>query len=484
MISAEAVPFAKSGGLADAVTSLSLSLADLGHDVRILMPRYYSVDRKDLNLVTEGMKIQMGNNSEIVNIYQTYLTCKKKVPVYFADDEGLFGRLGIYGDNPASSYADNPYRFSLLSHTAFEFCIKKQWIPDIIHCHDWSSCLALTLLKNIYRFQKPFEKTKGILTIHNMGYQGDFSTDKFSDLGIDWGFFYKAGFEHNYRINFLKAGIVSADKITTVSQRYAQEIQSSEGGFGLESVIKYRSQDLCGIVNGIDVDAWNPQLDKKIPFNFSISDLSGKAKCKEELQKRMGLPVDNNVPVIGIISRLVQQKGISELFAPNYGCMYGLCKKANVQVVVLGSGEKWCESELQILSKELPNFKCFIGYDEDLSHLIESGSDIFLMPSRYEPCGLNQLYSMRYGTLPVVRNTGGLADTVQNYDAVNKTGSGFVCNDATPDAVFGTTMWAIETYYEHKDDFKMLQQNAMSKDFSWINSANQYVKVYQSALEN
>jgi starch synthase len=482
MVSAEAVPFAKTGGLADAVSAMAIALSRLGHDVRIVLPRYYRIDRRKLTHVPGPLGIGAGQSEAWAGLYKTEMPGCPEVTVYFIDHEQAFGRDGIYGTKSETDFHDNPYRFALLCHGAFQICRKFGWYPDIMHAHDWSAGLIPVVLRHIVR-NGPFENTAGVLTIHNLGYQGQYSKESFSALGIDWGLYYGAGLEHNGGINLLQGGISSADMITTVSPTYAREIQTIEGGFGMDGLLRVRSDVVRGILNGADLKEWSPKTDKLIPANFDEKTLSNKAVCKAELQRKMGLAVKPDVPVIGIITRLVDQKGIAEVFAPSYGCMYRMCTQLDVQFAVLGSGEKWCEDEIRILQSKLPNMRAFIGYDESLSHLIEAGSDFFLMPSRYEPCGLNQMYSLLYGTLPIVRRTGGLADTVENYNEHTGEGTGFIFDSLTPDAVFNTTGWAVYAYYNKKDHIQKMQERGMKKDFTWKHSAEAYVKVYKEALD-
>ena len=481
MVSAEAVPYAKTGGLADMVSALAIQLANMGHDVKIVIPRYYKIDRKKMEQLPGPMAIAAGSVETWSAVYTTKMPGCDKLPVYFIDHEQCFGRDGIYGVPGETDFHDNPYRFAVLCHGAFQLCRKLQWFPDIIHAHDWSSCLAPVLLKFICRYSG-FEQTASVLTIHNQGYQGQYGKDKYPALGIDWGLYYGAGFEHNGGINFLQAGVSSADMITTVSPTYAHEIQTREGGFGMDGLLRVRSDVVKGILNGADVEQWNPETDKRLPFKYSIKDMSGKAKCKQRLQEQMGLEQDPDIPIFGIVTRLVDQKGIGELFGPMHGAMYHICRNMKVQVVVLGSGEKWCENEIASLQYQLPNFKAYIGYSEDLSHLIEAGSDFFLMPSRYEPCGLNQIYSMLYGTLPIVRRTGGLADTVQNYNQDTGEGTGFVFDQLDPSAIYNTVGWATWAYYNRKGDIMKMQNRGMRQNFGWDIAAHKYLDVYKEAL--
>ena len=481
MVSAEAVPFAKTGGLADMVSALAIQLSKMGHDVKIVMPRYYKIDRAKLQKLEGPMAISAGIQETWSAVYTTAMPGCESLKVYFIDHEACFGRDGVYGVAGETDFHDNPYRFAVLCHGAFQLCRKLGWFPDIIHAHDWSACLAPVLLKHVCRYCG-FEKTASVLTIHNLGYQGQYSKDSFPALGIDWGLFYGASFEHNGGINFLQAGISSSDMITTVSPTYAREIQTPEGGFGMDGLLRERSAVVRGILNGADLTQWNPATDKKIPFRYSAKDMSGKAKCKAELKKKMGLPVREDVPVIVIVTRLAEQKGVAEIFAPGYGSMYDMCTKMDVQFAVLGSGESWCENEINVLQSKLPNMRAYIGYDDALSHLIEAGSDFFLMPSKYEPCGLNQIYSMLYGTLPIVRRTGGLADTVANYNENNADGKGFVFDNLTPRAVFDTVGWAVWAYYNKKQDIRKMQLRGMDTTFSWDAAANGYLEVYKEAL--
>ncbi|QTQ11858.1 glycogen synthase GlgA [Treponema parvum] len=481
MVSAEAVPFAKTGGLADAVSALSITLSSLGHDVKIVIPRYYAIDRSKMTKIEGPMAVKAGTAETWTAVYTAPMPGCKTLPVYFIDHEQCFGRDAVYGSKAEPDFHDNTYRFSLLCHGAFQLCRKLNWYPDIIHAHDWSAGIAPVILKHLCR-NDGFPKTASVFTIHNMGYQGVYSKEKFPDLGLPWDLYYGANYENHGAINIMQAAIASSDMITTVSPTYAHEIQTSEGGFGLDGLLRVRSDVVRGIVNGVDNETWNPKIDKYLPANYSVESLKNKAVCKAHLQKTMGLDVNPNVPVIGMITRLADQKGIGALFGPTYGCMYDICKKMEVQVVLLGSGEKWCEDEILSLQSRLPNFKATIGYKEELSHLIEAGSDFFLMPSKYEPCGLNQMYSLLYGTLPIVHKVGGLADTVSNYNEHTGEGTGFMFDYLSPGSIFDTTGWAVFAYYNKKDHIKAMQKRAMKSSFGWNISADKYLEVYKEAL--
>ncbi|MDR1839310.1 MAG: glycogen synthase [Treponema sp.] len=490
MVSSEAVPYAKTGGLADMVSALSISLAKLGHDVKIVMPRYYNVDRSSLKLLPNAMGTPMGGGIEEWSaVYTANMpgTDKKNpVKVYFIDHEIFFGRDGIYGSPTETDFIDNPRRFTFFSRAAFQLCRKINWYPDVLHAHDWPAAIAPVYLKYAERVAGSaggFEKTVSILTIHNLGYQGIYHKDNFDYTGLGWDVFYKAGFEDWGMLNMLKAGLYSSDKLNTVSPNYAEETKTHAHGFRLDGVLRYRSGDYCGILNGIDTEVWNPEKDKYIPASYSAKNMEGKAKAKEALQKEFELARNANVPVIGMVTRLTEQKGVGELFGPTYGSAWSICRDMDLQFVLLGSGEHWCESEVSGLSSRLSNFKAKIGYSEKLSHLVEAGSDFFLMPSRYEPCGLNQMYSLIYGTLPIVRSTGGLKDTVENFNEKTGAGTGFMFDQLNPSSIYNTVGWAVWAYYNKPKDIEEMRKRGMSQDFTWESSAKKYIEMYEKTLK-
>ncbi len=480
MISSEAVPFAKSGGLGDAVSALAVALSRLGHDVRLLMPRYYFIAREKLETLDDPLGVPLGSAELWTKVYKSRLP-NSEVPVYFLDHEAYFGRMGIYGHSSQQEYQDNPERFALLSRASFQLCRMLEWIPDVMHAHDWPSSLVPVYLKTMER-QAGFGNTASVLTIHNLGYQGVYPKSHFSFFGLDWTLFHGAGFEFHDNINLLKAGLTSADCLTTVSPTYAREIQTPSFGFGMDGLLRHRSRDLVGILNGIDTMVWNPEVDTYIPFKYSKSDLEGKARCKRALQERFGLPKDESMPIIGMVARLTEQKGIAEMFGPGQGAIPSVCSTMDVQFAIVGSGDAWCEDELRSLSQRFRNFRAKIGYDEELAHLIEAGSDFFLMPSRYEPCGLNQMYSLRYGTLPIVHRTGGLADTVENYVQETGDGTGFMFDDLTPRSLFNTVGWAVWAWYNRPEHIDLMKTKAMTREFSWERSASEYTALYGRAV--
>lgn len=480
MVTSEAAPFAKIGGLGDAVSALSRALERAGHDVRLVLPRYYFIDKSKLEAMGAPVGVPHGTGEAWTALYHTTLP-GSSVPVYLVDYEKYFGRDGVYGTKAEPDFRDNPERFALLSRAAFQVCRSLSWFPDIMHAHDWPTGLVPVYLRSLERGGE-FSRTASVISIHNLGYQGIYGKEAFPRLGLPWELFHGAGFEHYDRINLLKAGISSADCLSTVSPSYAREIQTPALGAGLDGLLRARSSDLVGILNGVDLEDWDPARDPLIPANFSANDLSGKAACKRELQKAFDLQVDPQVPVIGMVARLTDQKGIAELFGPNYGSIHKICNEMAIQFAVVGSGEKWCEAELLSLQSRLSNFRVRSGYDESLAHLVEAGSDFYMMPSRYEPCGLNQMYSLRYGTLPIVHRTGGLADTVENYNQDTGSGTGFAFDNLTPRSIFDTTGWAVWAWYNKPGHIAAMRRRGMEKDFSWERPAAEYAKLYERAL--
>jgi starch synthase len=484
MAVSEAIPFAKTGGLADAVSSLSLALAKLGNDVKIIMPRYWRIDRAKLIPLEGEMGVKMGGIEEWCKVYKTIMpgsSKKNPVEVFFIDHEIFFGRDGLYSNISNEDYIDNPRRFTFFSRAVFQFCDKIDWYPDVLHAHDWPTALVPVYLKYGLR-DGPFASTVSVLTIHNLGYQGIYHKDNFHYTGLGWNVFYEGGFEDWGMMNMLKAGIYAADRLNTVSETYCEETKTQAHGFRLDGPLRCRSADYRGILNGIDGTVWNPAADKLLPKPYSVTDMGGKALAKEALQKHFGFKVEPKTPVIGMVTRLTEQKGIGELFGPCYGSVFSICRDMNLQFVIIGTGEMWCEREISGLSERLPNFRAKIGYSEETGHIIEAGSDLFLMPSRYEPCGLNQMYSLIYGTLPIARYTGGLVDTIQNYDQETGKGTGFMFSDLTPQAIYNTVGWAIWTYYNKPEHIAIMQKRGMKQDFSWDLSAKKYIDMYNSGM--
>ncbi len=481
MITSEAVPFAKSGGLGEVVSSLSIELKKQGHDVRIILPRYHDIDKTKMQLLDAPLGIPIGFGEEWAGVYTANLP-GSTVPVYFLDHEGLFGRKGIYGPTPDTEFPDNAKRFTFLSRGAFQLCKLLGWVPEIMHAHDWPAALVPVYLYT-WEEQTEFKKTAGVFTIHNLGYQGIFHKQDIHYSQLRWEHFHSSGFEFHDKLNFLQAGLRNADVLTTVSPTYAQEIQSPEFGFQMDGILRHRSKDLFGILNGIDYSVWNPETDSHLPYHFNHKDLSNKMKVKQKLQKKCKLPEDPNIPIVAMITRLVDQKGMGPLLGPTYGSLYNICNDLAVQVIILGTGESWCEEELQRLQTKLPNLRAYLQFDLEKAHLIEAGSDFFLMPSKYEPCGLNQMYSLSYGTLPIVRRTGGLADTVENYNQDTGEGTGFLFDELHPKSIYNTVGWAVWTWYNMPDHITSMRVRGMKKRFSWKKSAQRYVDIYGYARD-
>ncbi len=475
-VSSEVVPFAKTGGLADVSGVLPKALKELGHNIIVVMPRYYQIDPSLLSRVDGSLGVSMGVMGELwAGVFQSRLP-HSEVPVYFIDYEQFYGRSGLYEDDN-SSYEDNDKRFIFLSKASLQLCKMIDFVPDIIHANDWHTASIPLLIKT--RYKHDFANAASVLTIHNLQHQGVFFKGGVDVLEIGWEHFNAHEFESHGSLNLLKGGIAHAEAVTTVSQRYAHEIQTPEFGFGLEEHIKAHSHKLFGILNGVDYEEWSPAVDPFIDKTFDIGDMSGKATCKSEIQKYFGLEMRDNVALIGFVGRFVEQKGIALIS----GILEALLHQ-DLQIVMLGTGEKWAEHYFSdIASRYGGKFGLHVGYSNALAHQIEAGSDMFLMPSLFEPCGLNQIYSLRYGTLPIVRATGGLDDTIENFDEEKVSGNGFKFYDATQDALYHTVMWAVGIYNNNQEAFKSVQENAMKMRFDWRSAAKSYEDVYRYALE-
>ena len=474
----EVVPFAKTGGLADVVGALPKALRALGHDVRVVMPRYYVVDRNQYKPLEGAMGVDMGRDGEAWTLVLEGVLPNSDIPVYFIEHEGYFGRSGLYDDG-YDSYQDNHERFIFFSKAVMQLSKKLHFEPDIVHANDWHTAVIPLLLNTMYAHDEHFKNTASVLTIHNLQHQGRFSKEVMEILGIGWGNFNTYELEDHDGVNLLKGGIVHADAITTVSPKYSEEIRGPAFDWGLKDVLNGHAHKLHGILNGVDYEEWNPSLDNYIPHKYDADDLSGKKVCKAELQRAFNLPV-RDVPLIGFVGRLAEQKGISLIASEIWNLMF-----LDIQIVLLGTGESWAEGFFSHVSEvHRDKFGCYIGYRNDLAHQIEAGCDFFLMPSLFEPCGLNQIYSLKYGTLPIVRATGGLDDTIENFDAKHNTGTGFKFHEATPQALYSTVFWAVDTWYNNKDAIEALIQNAMKKHFGWDDTAKVYESVYYQALEH
>jgi starch synthase len=474
----ECVPYAKTGGLADVVGALPKALKKLGHDVRVVMPRYYSVDRSKLKKLPKPLGVPMGIIGELwCGVYEGTLP-QSDVPVYFVDYELYFGRENLYNDNGGIGFMDNDNRFVFLSRAAMQLCKALNFSPNILHTHDWHTAAANLFLTTLYANDENFKQTASILTIHNMQYQGAFYAGLMNVLDVGWSHFNFREVEMDDEVNLLKAGITHATMISAVSPKYSQEIMSAEFGYGLEATMRTRSGDLWGILNGVDSDDWNPKTDKFIRKNYDADRLEGKAIVKRELQKEMGLPA-RDAPLIAIVSRLVKQKGIDVVAEAIHKLL-----AMDIQIVLLGSGEIWTHFYFGDIAAFYPKqFACRIGFDAALSHRIEAGADLFLMPSRFEPCGLNQMYSQLYGALPIVHGVGGLEDSVENFDEKTGEGTGFKFYGLNAKNLVNTVGWAVHTWYNDKPRFEAMQKRAMRLDYGWEKSAKVYEALYFEALK-
>ncbi len=476
----EVDPFAKSGGLADVIGAVPKALHNLGHDVRVVMPRYYIVDKEKYKLkpLDGSLGVPMGTLGELwATVYEGVLP-GSDVPIYFIEYDDFFGRAGLYESDDGEAYEDNDNRFIFFSKAVMQLAKKLRFTPDVIHANDWHTAAIPVLLNTTYAFDRDFEYTGSLLSIHNLQHQGKFYKGVMDVLDIGWEHFNQNELEEHDGVNLLKGGIVHADIVKAVSQKYAHEICTPEFGWGLDGLLKEKSYKLYGVLNGVDYNEWNPAVDRFIPQNFDFDSLDGKAVCKRELQKTFNLSVRSDLPLIGLVGRLVEQKGIGLLSAAIWKLL-----ELDIQIVLLGTGESWAESFFSDIASKYPDkFSCYIGYRNDLAHKIEAGSDLFLMPSLFEPCGLNQIYSLRYGTIPIVRATGGLDDTIQNYDSSDKSGTGFKFYDATADALINTVGWAVYTWYNDRDGFNNMRLNAMKQRFEWSVAAKGYEELYRRVV--
>jgi len=468
-VASEAVPFAKTGGLADVVGALPKFVRRLGNDAIVLIPRYRGV--KSRRVILPSLTIPLGSSLKFCSIHEG--SPVDEVRFFLVEYPDFYDRDELYR-HAGRDYPDNAERFALLSLAALEFAKRAPLPPDVIHCSDWQTALVPVYLKTLYRGDAFFENTKTLLTIHNLAYQGVFPRSTMARLGLPAELFNMEQLEFYGNINLLKAGIVFANKLSTVSERYSQEIRTPEFGCGLEGVLQKRAADLTGILNGVDYTQWNPEQDPWLVSNYSVKDLQGKQQCKMELLNQFGIDNSLDRPLIGIISRMADQKGFDLLQA-----VAGTMVEDGFSMVVLGTGDERYTRFFLALQERYPAYVAAkIGYDEWLAHKIEGGADLLLMPSRFEPCGLNQIYSLKYGTVPLVRATGGLDDTIQDYSD-SSTGTGFKFDEYSPEALLGTARRALEVY-RMPARWLELVRNGMQRDFSWSRSAQRYVELYQS----
>jgi starch synthase len=470
-IASEAVPFAKTGGLADVIGALPVALARLGHEVDVVMPRYRGITAGER---TGAVTVRLGGQVAEAGVWTAG---RGPVRTIFIDHPAYFDRDFLYG-TAGQDYPDNPERFAFLAVAALEWAASVPERFDVVHVHDWQAGLVPMLLQT-GRAPAALSGTPAVFTIHNLAYQGVFDASWLPRLGFGWDLMRIDSFEYWGRISYLKGGLMFSQMITTVSPRYSREIQTPEYGFGFDGIVRYRSNDVVGILNGIDYDHWDPARDPHIPEPYDADTLAGKTAAKRALLERFGMPADAaglERPLIGLISRLVDQKGFDLIAA-----IADELPQLDASFVLLGNGERRYEDLwLGLAARHPDRIGTRIGFDDPLAHLIEAGADLFLMPSRFEPCGLNQMYSLRYGTVPLVRAVGGLDDTVRNYNVRTGEGTGFSFDAYSAQALLNTLRWALGVF-EDKAAWRRIQRAGMSQDFSWDASARQYVKVYERA---
>ena len=469
-VTPECTPFAQAGGLGDVAAALPKALARHGHRPTVVMPMYRGIDRDAFERTRVRLSVPVGADAQEARVWRG--TLGPGVPLLLIEAPAYFDRHGIYGPN-GSSYADNLARFTLLSRAALQAADALGIEPDVVHAHDWPTALSV-----LYAQQRP-EPLPTVFTLHNVGYQGQFPLESFSVTGLPAEHLHPDSLEHYGALNLLKGGILNATMLTTVSPTYAREIQRPAFGGGLDGLLRSRRDALRGVLNGIDMEAWDPATDPALPVRFDAGDLRGKAICKAELQRAAGFDVRPEVPLFGLITRLTYQKGLDVLARA-----LGRILEMDVQFVLLGTGDPDAEAFFRTATAARSNrFHAWIDFDPALAHRIEAGCDFFVMPSRYEPCGLNQLYSLRYGTLPIVRATGGLDDSVDNYDEATGAGTGFKFHDLNPRSMHDVVGWAVSTWYDRPGHIELLRRRAMQQDFSWDTAARSYERVYREAIE-
>jgi starch synthase len=473
-VSSEGLPFSKTGGLADVVEALPKALVEMGHEVAVVLPRYRGT--KAAKVVLPSLTIPLAGRMRFPAVADG--TVVHGVRYFFVDDPEFFDRPGLYGEK-GRDYPDNPLRFAEFSKAAVEIA-KHVWPPDVIHCHDWQSALVPVLLRTMYASDPALRSVPVVFTVHNLGYHGFFDHAVLREIGLPESLFSIDGLEFYGRVNFLKGGLMYADYLTTVSRKYAQEIQTPEYGHGLDGVIRSRADRLVGILNGVDYSAWSPENDEFIAARYSAGDFSGKRACKKDLLEAFHLPPRNlGTPLIGIVSRFADQKGFDLIARVADDLM-----KEDLAIVALGAGEPKYEQLFRDLAAKFPDkVGVKVAYDNAVAHKIEAGADMFLMPSRYEPCGLNQIYSLRYGTVPVVRATGGLDDTIEDFDPKTGKGTGFKFEEYQGEALLACIRRALAAFADPKA-WKKLMANGMAKDFSWKSSAGEYARLYEKARQS
>lgn len=484
-VASESVPFCKTGGLADVVGALPRVLHERGHDVRVILPRYRSIDQAKFRLLPLLPEMKVSYGSEVFS--GSILRCSfpgTNMPVYFIDEPHFFDREGIYG-GPNGDYLDNGVRFAFFNMATLWTLKALDWQPDVIHLNDWQTGLIPALLRHhpVVSTDPHYAETKTLFAVHNLAYQGNFDKYVIPQIGLPWSVYTQEGMEFYDKASFLKSGLAFADRLVTVSPTYAREIQGEEHGAGMDGILRHRSGDLAGIMNGIDVQEWDPTADPHIAASFSAEDIAQKKACKAELQKAAGLKVDPTIPLVAMVSRLVDAKGF-DLVSESLQELLAL----DAQFFILGTGKpEYEELYRQAAATHGDRFAAHIGYDVPLSHKAIAGADIFLMPSEYEPCGLTQLYSMRYGTVPVAHATGGLVDSivaVTKGTLKQQKATGFLFDKHTSDAMLASLREALALYRKGGEAWASIQRAAMAQDTSWDRSAGEYERLYRELVRS
>lgn len=472
-VAAEMTPLVKVGGLADVVGALSKANARAGMETRVIIPHYGAIVLPKAELRSGGPWPVRLSWQEREAVRQSYQLTAQGPTVELLGDEEAFGGSSVYWNDK-----DNTGRYLLLCRAVIDYCHQQEWYPDVIHCHDWMTGLVPVYL-NTTEAGGPLHGSATVFTIHNLQHQGDAPLSRLAEAGLPESLYGPGGIDHRGKLNFLKAGLYHATKLTTVSPSYAREIQTPAYGCGLEEVLCQRSADLSGILNGIDTEEWNPATDKLLPARYTPTQLKGKATCKAALQERLGLEIDPDIAVFGVVARLFEQKGLDLLSV----IMERLMNHHHLQIALLGSGDPSLEAAFRSHSERFAGrVGCYMGYNAGLSHLVEAGSDFFLMPSRFEPCGLNQMYSLAYGTLPIVRATGGLIDSVSPLNEGLPGGTGIRFNEATPAALEEAIGEACALFYDHPRRYRNAQQRAMNLSLGWDDAAERYHELYHEAV--
>ncbi len=470
LVAAEVFPYAKTGGLADVAGSLPPALKKLGHDVRVILPKYSCTESQPMEPLNLELEVASGRNKNKGTLFEGKLS--EGIPVYLIENDEFFDRKHLYGE-PGSEYPDNAERYAFFCRTVLEACKTLDFQPDIIHCNDWHTGLIPAYLKTIYSKNPWYSQIRTLFSIHNIGYQGNFSIEKFPATGLPESLSGPNGIEYYGQISFLKSGLLLSDGLSTVSPTYCKEIQTVEWGFGMEGILHSRSTSLSGILNGVDYSVWNPAIDNLIAENYGPDGLEKKQKCRDALIEKFSLKIKKNTPLLCMITRLSSQKGI-DLIMETYDDWI----KQDLAMVVLGQGDSKYESFFEELAQFDPSrFATALTFDDTLAHQVLAGCDILLMPSNYEPCGLTQMYALKYGTVPIVSSVGGLDDSVQSFNG--KTGTGFKI-EPNGNESFNKNLQSALTCFNDKPRWQQLMKNGMAMDFSWEHAAKKYTQLFQT----